>query len=240
MNQIQVNNPTEPPSDANVHAALTGASPFFPCASSAAVAPVLEVDGGDDAELVRQAQAGETKAFDILVTRYRSRIYAMVLHMVGNDADAWDLAQDVFIKAWKALPKFEARSQFYTWIYRITHNVALDFLRKRKIEAGGVEFDDTLSSRPEPSAPTALRNAPEPDKAMENRELGDRIQLALNELSPEHRAVILLKEVDGFSYQEIADSVGCTTGTVMSRLFYARKRLQSLLADVYHAKPCTS
>lgn len=185
-----------------------------------------------DAELVTRSQNGSTEAFETLVTRYRGRIYAMILNMTGNDADAWDLSQEVFIKAWRAMPRFEARSQFFTWLYRITHNVVLDWMRKRKIH-GGVEFDDALGSVPAAGAVTVPHNTADPDRALENRELGDRIKVALEDLSPEHRAVILLKEVDGLSYQEIADSVGCSLGTVMSRLFYARKRLQTLLRDIY-------
>lgn len=185
-----------------------------------------------DAELVTRSQNGSTDAFESLVTRYRGRIYAMTLNMTGNDADAWDLSQEVFIKAWRSLPKFEARSQFFTWIYRITHNVVIDWARKRKIQ-GGTEFNDELGTVPAAGSVTTPQQSPAPDRAMENQELGVRIKAALEELSPEHRAVILLKELDGLSYQEIAESVGCSIGTVMSRLFYARKRLQSLLQDVY-------
>lgn len=185
-----------------------------------------------DTELVTRSRNGSTEAFETLVTRYRGRIYAMTLNMTGNDADAWDLSQEVFIKAWRSLPRFEARSQFFTWLYRITHNVVIDWTRKRKIQ-GGTEFNDELGTVPAAGSLTTPGYTPEPDRALANRELGARIRKALDELSPEHRAVILLKEVDGLSYQEIADSIECSIGTVMSRLFYARKRLQTLLQDVY-------
>jgi RNA polymerase sigma-70 factor, ECF subfamily len=216
-----------------MEAVLTG--PLFlepvplPATAEAAAAPA---DGEpEDAELVRRCQAGRQEAFEPLVVRYRGRIYAMILNMTGNDADAWDLSQDVFLKAWKALPRFEARSQFYTWLYRIAHNVTYDWLRKRKI--GGAEFDDALGQVPAAGAVTVPQGAQAPDDRLRNKEVGARIAEALKDLSPEHRAVVLLKEVDGLSYQEIADSVGCTLGTVMSRLFYARKRLQTLLRDLY-------
>ena len=186
----------------------------------------------DDAELVLRCQAGRHDAYETLVVRYRGRIYAMIVNMTGNDADAWDLSQDVFLKAWKALPRFEARSQFYTWLYRIAHNVTYDWLRKRKI-GPGMEFDDALGQTPAAGAMTVPLREVSPDARLGNKETGARIAEALKELSPEHRAVMLLKEVDGLSYQEIADTVGCTIGTVMSRLFYARKRLQTLLRDVY-------
>lgn len=188
-----------------------------------------------DADLVMRAQNGATDAFETLVNRYRGRIYAMTLNMTGNDADAWDLSQEVFIKAWRSLGRFEARAQFFTWLYRITHNVVIDWSRRRKIQ-GGVEFDDALGTVPEAGAVTVPRSTPEPDRAMENRELGARIRDALEQLNPEHRAVILLKEVDGLTYQEIAESVNCAVGTVMSRLFNARKRLQEILRDVYETR----
>ncbi len=182
-----------------------------------------------DRVLVERCQKGDHGAFDELVTLYRSKVYAMILNMIRNDADAWDLAQEVFVKAWRALPKFEARSAFYTWLYRITHNVTYDWLRKKKIKPEG-EFDDALGVDAEPGAPTAPREGESPDAALDRAELRGRIAGAIEELSPDHREVILLREVDGLSYEEIAESVGCSTGTVMSRLFYARKKLQAALA----------
>lgn len=196
----------------------------------------LPADGGEpDAVLVARCQAGQTAPFEKLVTRYRGRIYAMILNLTGNDADAWDLSQEAFLKAWRALPKFEARSQFYTWLYRIAHNVTYDWLRKRKIQ--GDEFDDNIATRaPAAGAATVPHGDRRPDQNMTGRETAERIQQALQELSPEHRAVILLREVEGMAYEDIAESVGCSMGTVMSRLFYARKRLQELLRDVYEGR----
>jgi RNA polymerase sigma-70 factor, ECF subfamily len=185
-----------------------------------------------DTELVERARGGDMAAYEQLVTRYRGRIYGMTLNMTGSDADARDISQEVFIKAWRALPGFESRSQFFTWLYRITQNAVIDWARKRKIRPG-TEFNDELLAAPEAAAVTVPRGHISPDRALENRELGVRIRQALEQLSPEHRAVVLLKEIDGLSYQEIADTVGCAIGTVMSRLFNARKRLQELLKDVY-------
>ncbi len=182
--------------------------------------------------LVERSQSGDMAAFDALVTRYRGKVYAMIVNMVRNDADAWDLAQDVFVKAWKALPKFEARSSFFTWIYRITYNVTCDFVRRRKITAAG-EFDDTIRlDSVESAAPTAPRAIETPSERMAGQELGGEIAAALDQLSEDHRAAIVMREVDGMKYEEIAEAMGCSIGTVMSRLFYARKKLQELLADV--------
>ncbi len=191
-----------------------------------------------DQELVARSQQGDMTAFDELVTRYRTKVYAMAFNMVRNESDAWDLSQDVFIKAWKALPKFENRSRFFTWLFRITHNVCYDWLRSRRIQSAG-EFDDSIGPVGiEPGALTVPHGGQRPDHAMTRGEVQQRIRDAIEELSPDHRSVILLKEIEGFSYQEIADTIGCSLGTVMSRLFYARKRLQTLLADVHAAMDC--
>jgi RNA polymerase sigma-70 factor, ECF subfamily len=191
-------------------------------------------DETPDAILVERSQRGDLSAFDLLVTRYRGKVYALLFNLVRNDSDAWDLAQDVFVKAWKALPRFQGQAAFFTWLYRITHNVALDWMRARKIQAG-IEFDDALAQVTEPGAITAPREETPPDERIAHSELGARINAALAELSPEHRTVVVLREIDGLSYEEIAETIGCSVGTVMSRLFYARKRLQSLLRDVYHS-----
>lgn len=192
-----------------------------------------EDDGPPDAELVQLSQSGDLDAFDRLVIRHRGRIYALIMNMIHNDADAWDLTQDTFVKAWKALPKFEARANFFTWLYRICHNVTYDWLRKRSNKIQKAEFDDRIEATSmEASAPTTPRAALAPDAHAERNELRQRIDDAINQLSPEHREVILLKEVEGLSYQEIADSVDCVIGTVMSRLHHARKKLQRILNDL--------
>lgn len=189
-------------------------------------------DGPPDEELVRLSQQGDMAAFDVLVTRYRGKVYAMIVNIIHNQAESWDLAQDAFIKAWKALPKFEARSNFYTWLYRITHNVTYDWLRKKKIESG-TEFDETIKSdQVVAAAPTSPKDISQPDDDLEKSELRLRIEAAINELSPDHRDVILLKEIQGCRYQEIADILNISIGTVMSRLFYARKKLQTTLEDL--------
>ena len=186
-----------------------------------------------DAELVRQAQAGDTEAFDQLVGRYRSRIFGMIYNMVHNEQDAWDLAQDSFVKAWKSIARFRGQSSFYTWIYRIVMNVTIDSLRKKQVR-GAAEFDDAIQVKEiDPASRTVPHADALPHENMENQEIRGRIDAAIAELSPDHRAVILMKEIEGMQYHEIAESLGCSIGTVMSRLFYARKKLQGLLRDVY-------
>jgi len=185
-------------------------------------------------ELVRQCQAGQSEAFDQLVIRYRTRVFAMIYNMVHNEQDAWDLAQESFVKAWKSIKRFRRHSSFYTWIYRIVMNVTIDWLRKKQVKGAGVEFDDSVRVKEvDPAARTVPKAAPLPHQRMEQREIRARIDRAIGQLSPEHRAVILMKEIEGMQYHEIAEALGCSIGTVMSRLFYARKKLQNSLRDVY-------
>lgn len=187
----------------------------------------------DELALVARAQAGDTEAFNELVSRYRTRAYAMIYHMVRNEQDAWDLAQDGFVKAWKSIGRFRGQSSFFTWFYRILMNVTIDWTRRRQIE-GGTEFDDTHGLRDiAPGAVTAPKGELQPAVKLSDKEIRSRIDAAIERLSPEHRQVIVLREVEGMEYQEIADVMGCSIGTVMSRLFYARKKLQSMLKDVY-------
>jgi RNA polymerase sigma-70 factor (ECF subfamily) len=185
-------------------------------------------------DLVKRCQAGDTEAFDELVTRYRARVFGMIYNMVHSEQDAWDLAQESFLKAWKSIGRFRGQSSFYTWIYRIVMNVTIDWLRKKQVKGGGAEFDDAIQLKEiDPASKTVPKSETLPHQAMEREEIRARIEKAIGQLSPEHRAVILMKEIDEMQYHEIAEALGCSIGTVMSRLFYARKKLQSLLRDVY-------
>src|SRR6201988_1930209 len=196
-------------------------------------APLAKVDVSE-LDLVKQCQAGQTEAFDQLVIRYRTRVFAMIYNMVHNEQDAWDLAQESFVKAWRSIKRFRGRSSFYTWIYRIVMNVTIDWLRKKQIKGGGSEFDDAIQLKEvEPASKTVPKSEALPHEMMERSEIRARIDKAIAQLSPEHRAVILMKEIEEMQYHEIAETLGCSIGTVMSRLFYARKKLQNLLKDVY-------
>lgn len=190
-----------------------------------------------DIQLVARAQRGDFSAYDALVTRHRGRIYAMIRNMIHHETEAWDLSQEVFIKAWQALPKFEAKARFSTWLYRIAHNVVYDFARKRKIESAG-EFNDEIFDREtiDGSSSTTPAGGSAPDENLSLAELRIKIDAALARLSPEHREVVVLKDVQGLAYKEIADVMGCSIGTVMSRLFYARQKLQTMLKDEYESR----
>jgi RNA polymerase sigma-70 factor (ECF subfamily) len=185
-------------------------------------------------DLVKRCQAGQTEAFDELVVRYRTRIFGMIYNMVHNEQDAWDLAQDSFVKAWNSIKRFRGQSSFYTWIYRIVMNVTIDWLRKKQVKGAGTEFDDAIQLKEiEPASKTVPKPDALPYERMERSEIRAQIDNAIAQLSPEHRAVILMKEIEDMQYREIAEALGCSIGTVMSRLFYARKKLQNLLRDVY-------
>jgi RNA polymerase sigma-70 factor (ECF subfamily) len=187
-----------------------------------------------DLDLVTRSQAGDTEAFDELVTRYRTRVFGMIYNMVHSEQDAWDLAQDSFLKAWKSIKRFRGRSSFYTWIYRIVMNVTIDWLRKKQVKGGGSEFDDAIQLKEvEPASKTVPKSEALPHETIERSEIRARIDQAIAQLSPEQRAVILMKEIEEMQYHEIAEALGCSIGTVMSRLFYARKKLQNFLRDVY-------
>src|SRR3954451_6995212 len=186
----------------------------------------------DELQLIARCQQGDTAAFNDLVTRYRQRAFAMIYHMVRNEQDAWDLTQDGFVKAWKSIARFRGQSSFFTWLYRILTNITIDWLRKKQIESGA-ELDDTVSLNVAPGAVTAPHEELAPATSLGDKEIRARIDEAISRLSPEHRTVITLREIEGLEYQEIADATGVSLGTVMSRLFYARKKLQALLKDVY-------
>jgi RNA polymerase sigma-70 factor (ECF subfamily) len=192
----------------------------------------------EDEALVLRAQTGDMRAYDDLVTRHRGKIYAMIRNMVKNETDAWDLSQEVFVKAWQALPRFEAKARFTTWLYRIAHNAVYDHTRRRRPEGGGGEINDEIFSRDriDPAAVALPHESRSPDEALAGDELRHKIEAALSKLSAEHRECVILKDVQGLAYKEIAEVMRCSLGTVMSRLFYARQKLQTLLKDEYDAR----
>jgi RNA polymerase sigma-70 factor (ECF subfamily) len=187
--------------------------------------------GPDDRELVLRCQRGDMAAFAVLVERYRQRVYGLVYGMLRNEQDAVDLSQETFVKAWQAIRSFHRTSSFYTWLYRIATNLCIDFLRRRE-RRPTVAFEETTDPDADVNVEIpASKQASPPDEAR-RRELREQIDAALLELSPEHRAVVQLRELEGMEYAEIARTVGCNIGTVMSRLHYARKHLQKILKEV--------
>ena len=187
---------------------------------------------GDD-DLVQRIQAGDSAAFRALFDKYHRRAFAVAMGVLKNEDDALDAVQEAFVKVHKNIHKFEGSSSFYTWLYRIVMNVSIDHVRKNS-RRKSLDFDErTLHQDSEVAGDGALvpslTNA-NPDKAALRQELGEAIQAALQELPDHHRAVIVLREIEGMSYEEMAEALDVPKGTVMSRLFHARKKMQASLA----------
>ena len=176
----------------------------------------------DDHEIVRRVLGGEADAYRLLIDRYQERAFNLVLRIVRNATDAEDVTSDVFYRAYQKLDSFEFRSQFFTWIYRIAVNRASDRLEQRGRDRA-VSLDDL------PSEPGGPAGAGDPVRAAEDQEFREALARALDSLDPRFRAVMVLREQEGLAYDEIAKVLGCSIGTVESRLFRAREKLREKL-----------
>jgi RNA polymerase sigma-70 factor, ECF subfamily len=195
-----------------------------------AAALTREQERDEDRALIEAVIAGDASAYRGLVERYEQRIYSVVYGMVRNQEDARDLAQDAFIKAYKNLHRFRLESSFYTWLYRIAMNVCIDFHRRRKLRRTE-EFDEGIGARGSDGAIDPMHRKLDPSKDLERKQLRGRIMAAMDELPEEQKQIVVLREIDGMSYKEIAEVLDIPEGTVMSRLFYARKKLQASLKE---------
>ena len=176
-------------------------------------------------ELVQAAQKGDDSAFEELVRTYEKKVYHLALRMCGNPDDAYEIAQEAFLSAWKGLKFFRGESSFSTWLYRLSSNAAIDFLRREKRQRGPGEFSlDDEETYIEPIDPS-----PTPQRHAETQELREALAEGLEKLSPEHRQVLLLRELQGLSYEEISDALDLDLGTVKSRIARAREKLRNYL-----------
>src|ERR1700733_13850886 len=183
-----------------------------------------------DADLVRAAQKGDMATFEELVARHRDKIYARAYAMMRNEDEALDLSQAAWVKGWQRLVQFQGDSSFVTWMTRIVINLCLDQLRKQKRQrTESIEALEEDGGGVERQMPVIT---PNPTEGLERVELRQRIDRALAQLSHEHRTVLVLHEFEELEYKEIAVRMRCSIGTVMSRLFYARRRMASLLAGL--------
>jgi RNA polymerase sigma-70 factor (ECF subfamily) len=183
-----------------------------------------------EVDLVKLAQKGGLAAFEELVARHRDKIYARAYSMMRNEDEALDLSQDAWVKGWQRLAQFQGDSSFVTWMTRIVINLCLDQLRKQKRHrTESIEAMEENSGAIERQMPVVN---PNPTEGLERAELRRRIDRALAQLSNEHRTVLVLHEFEELEYKEIAKRMKCSIGTVMSRLFYARRRMASLLAGL--------
>jgi RNA polymerase sigma-70 factor (ECF subfamily) len=184
----------------------------------------------NEAALVQSAQKGDLKAFEELVARHRDKIYARAYSMMRNEEEALDLSQEAWVKAWQRLKQFHGEASFATWLTRIVINLCLDQLRKQQRQrTESIEAMDEESGGVERQMPVVIVN---PTAGLERGELRQRIDKALGQLSHEHRTVLVLHEFEEMEYKEIAKAMNCSIGTVMSRLFYARRKMATLLADL--------
>jgi RNA polymerase sigma-70 factor (ECF subfamily) len=182
----------------------------------------------EDMALVRAAQRGDMQAFEELMGRHRDKIYARAFSMMRNEDDAIDLSQEAWVKGWQRLKQFQGDSSYLTWMTRIIINLCLDQLRKHKRQrADSIELLEEESGGVERQMPVVTSN---PTERLERGELRQRIDRALALLSHEHRTVLILHEFEELEYKEIAKRMQCSIGTVMSRLFYARRKMAVLMA----------
>lgn len=186
--------------------------------------------GPDDDDLVLKAQQGDVRAFDELVNRYHGKIYALTYNMTSNREDAEDLTQEVFVKAFEALPRFRGNSSFYTWLYRIAVNKTINYRKKRNRKRAlsldqfdqEIKLDDVYHHLTTKGSP--LRN-------ISLSELQEKLNEALQNLSEKHRTVVVMHDMQGVPHAEIAKIVKASVGTVRSRLFYARRQMQTELME---------
>ncbi len=189
----------------------------------------------DDLTLVKRVRTGDQRAFRLLVERYQRKVYSVALGMLKDREEAMDVSQEAFVKVYKYLDHFKGDSSFYTWLYRITVNVCIDVIRKRGGGGKGemVEFDESFQVDLAEAQIGALgtRLGTNPQKSALRKELAAKIEEALAEVPEKHRAILLLREVEGMSYEDLAKTLDIPKGTVMSRLFHARAKVQKILSE---------
>ena len=185
-----------------------------------------------DRELIERAQRGDQAAFRALVERHQRRAFTMAMGLVRDENDARELVQDAFLRVYKGLGSFQGGSSFFTWLYRIVMNLAIDLMRKPGRRDLELQENQSADEGAELALVSRIDGA-DPLDVIRRREIAGRIQEALDALPPYHRGVILMREVDGMSYEEMAQAMGVSKGTIMSRLFHARQKLQRALADCY-------
>lgn len=180
-----------------------------------------------DRELVERVQKGDKEAFDVLVLKYQHKIVRQISRYIRDLSESQDVAQEVFLKAYRALPAFRGESAFYTWLYRIADNTAKNYLVAQKRRPPGSDID--LDDAEQYSAELALRESATPEHLLLRDEIEKTVFGAIEELPEDLRTAITLRELEGLSYEEIAQAMGCPVGTVRSRIFRAREAIDSKL-----------
>lgn len=201
-------------------------------ASPAEIVPPDRAVSDEDREAIRRVQDGDTEAFGLLVEKYKRKAFRLAYQVLRDQEEALDVAQEAFVKAFRGLPKFKGDSAFYTWFFRITMNLSLDRKRQRAARVRAMGTDDVP---PEEWERTAVSTEPDPADEAAGTERRARIAQALGTLSEQHRSIIILSDIQGLAYREIAEVLGIPMGTVMSRLHHARKRLRTALGAGFAA-----
>jgi RNA polymerase sigma-70 factor (ECF subfamily) len=185
-----------------------------------------------DADCVARVLAGDRDAYREIVERYQTRVFRLSMTLLKNREDATDIAQEALVRAYTHLQSFKGNSRFATWLYKIVNNLCVDLLRHRRT-ASNEEFEEDLSSFDDSIAPGLIagRLLGNPQGQLLRRELGRKIQEALDTLPEKHQEILRLREVDGLSYEELSEVLDIPKGTVMSRLFHARARVQKVLRE---------
>lgn len=190
----------------------------------------------DDKELVRRAKAGDRNAFEVLVSRYKRKLYSVIYRMTRNHYVTDELLQETFLKLYTSINMFDEQYHFYPWLHRIAINTTINCLKKEKKRHGDRSLEEEMEERN--IQPADIRNPFDPEKAFQQKERDAHILSALQEISPTYRATLILRVFEGLSYQEIADVLQTNIGTVMSRLNRARSQLKDLLRDyIQNGKP---
>ncbi|MFT3840140.1 MAG: sigma-70 family RNA polymerase sigma factor [Myxococcaceae bacterium] len=188
----------------------------------------------DDLTLVQRVRTGDQRAFKTLVERYQKKVFSVAFGMLKDREEARDVSQEAFVKVYKYLDHFKGDASFYTWLYRITVNICIDVMRRKGTSKGDqVEFDETIQLDTTEANLGALGSklGTNPQKAALRKELAEKIQAALQEVPEKHRAILLLRELEGMSYEDLARTLDIPKGTVMSRLFHARLKVQKVLSE---------
>jgi len=183
-----------------------------------------------DLAFVRRVQEGDVSAFDQLILKYRERLFSIIYNMTSNREDAADLTQEAFIKAFRSINRFKAKASFFTWLYRIAVNATLTHLKKNRMRRF-FSFENINEEVGHSDIVEILAERTNSEKSALLHELQEKLNEALHKLSPKHRAVVVLFEIEGLSHHEISEVVGCSVGTVRSRLHYAKQQLQAYLQD---------
>ncbi len=198
-----------------------------------------EADAEIDRALIQRAQSGEKAAFRELVERHQRRAFAIAFALVKDEEDAREVVQEAFVRVFRGLGQFHGGSSFFTWLYRIVTNLSIDVIRRP--QRRDTALDESVEIEESDDAPLARIEGANPLEHIHRQQLHSQIESALAELPAYHRGVIVMREVQGMSYEEMAEAMGVSKGTIMSRLFHARRKLQKALlgcyVEVFDAQP---